>query len=103
MKKIFIGLIMAGSMSSHAYESDFERGFNEGKDSCEAVQENWLCESPKYESTYYATTINPEPRILKKGHFNARGRSRAEAVAKINTKVIQELKSLSKSVLCYKL
>ena len=92
MKKLLIVLLTLSSLSAFSFEdSEFERGYVAGKATCDAASEAWMCSFPK---TY----------CMQSGsNFKATGRSRAEAILKIDQACIEYANSILQKPNCVKL
>lgn len=92
MKKIICMIGFLAACSSFAQDlSDFERGYNEGKESCEEAKEAWICSLPRNESRCYGS------------HAVGSGKSRAEALLKITESCMNESLANNLKPTCTKL
>lgn len=92
MKKLFIGLLVLGSLSVFAQDSDFERGYNKGKASCKNAQEAWLC------------TITGAVKDFGRGYtLTGQGPTRAEAILSIGSNWVNNAIVEGNELTCIKL
>jgi hypothetical protein len=89
MKIFLIGLLVLGSATIFAEDSDFERGYQEGKLSCEVSKEAWYCDFS------YS-------KICNSGNYGT-GKSRADAILNIYGKCLSENLKAGKEPECKKL
>lgn len=89
MKALIIGLLVLGNISAFAQDSEFERGFAEGKATCREAKESWIC------------TLS-QTKLCNDGNSGT-GRTRNEAILNIYGPCLEKNLNAGKKPVCQKL